>query len=167
VTIRLFVEFDRLRDVRGRFTRLTDDVSDRLRFTTQEAAERAYRALYRKAPRNQYSETPGASLANKIRIRSVRTSGYTTTAEIELPEVAAFTRPPGTRPHVIRPKGQGYPLRFYWHKIGAWRAAYEVNHPGYNPSEDWADEAMDEVRDSVETDMRSLGRIVESSFGDA
>lgn len=36
----------------------------------------------------------------------------------------------GTRPHVIQPRGSGYPLRFFWEKIGQNVAFMKVNHPG-------------------------------------
>jgi hypothetical protein len=36
----------------------------------------------------------------------------------------------GTSPHVIRPKGTGYPLRFFWEKVGQNVAFMKVNHPG-------------------------------------
>lgn len=36
----------------------------------------------------------------------------------------------GTDPHVIRPRGHGYPLRFYWRKVGRVVTPYKVNHPG-------------------------------------
>ena len=38
----------------------------------------------------------------------------------------------GTRPHVIRPRGQGYPLRFTVN--GRTVYAYRVNHPGTKPN---------------------------------
>lgn len=36
----------------------------------------------------------------------------------------------GTPPHVIRPRGVGYPLRFYWPKVGREVKFMHVNHPG-------------------------------------
>ena len=36
----------------------------------------------------------------------------------------------GTASHEIRPKGPGYPLRFYWPKVGAFVAFMKVQHPG-------------------------------------
>lgn len=41
----------------------------------------------------------------------------------------------GTPPHEIRPKGPGYPLRFYWAKVGAWVAFMKVSHPGTAPND--------------------------------
>lgn len=39
----------------------------------------------------------------------------------------------GSRPHQIRPRGTGYPLRFYWDKVGGVFRAMSVNHPGTQP----------------------------------
>lgn len=35
-----------------------------------------------------------------------------------------------TRWHWIFPKRESYPLRFFWHKMGAWVAFWHVKHPG-------------------------------------
>lgn len=40
----------------------------------------------------------------------------------------------GTEPHGIAPRGTGYPLRFYWAKVGAWVAMSAVSHPGNPPN---------------------------------
>lgn len=39
----------------------------------------------------------------------------------------------GTRPHPIFPKGPGYPLRFFWPKVGRMVAFMSVLHPGTKP----------------------------------
>lgn len=36
----------------------------------------------------------------------------------------------GARPHEIRPKGKGYPLRFFWYRFGKNVAYMKVDHPG-------------------------------------
>ena len=52
----------------------------------------------------------------------------------------------GTAPHVIRPRGFGYPLRFYWRKVGRVVAFYKVNHPGQR-SKGWlTDPLISEAR---------------------
>ena len=40
----------------------------------------------------------------------------------------------GTRPHPITPKRPGYPLRFFWEKMGKVVFFYSVNHPGTKPN---------------------------------
>lgn len=40
----------------------------------------------------------------------------------------------GSRPHEIRPKRRGYPLRFYWDKVGGEFRTMKVNHPGNKPN---------------------------------
>lgn len=42
----------------------------------------------------------------------------------------------GTSPHEIVPRGPGYPLRFYWPKVGGIVFRWRVNHPG-NPAQNW------------------------------
>lgn len=36
----------------------------------------------------------------------------------------------GTSPHTITPRGPGYPLRFFWEKVGQNVAFMSVSHPG-------------------------------------
>ena len=56
---------------------------------------------------------------------------------------ASYTRPPGTRPHVIR----GNPfLAFFWPKAPGGPADVvfaKVNHPGFQPTEDWYGDVVD------------------------
>ena len=52
----------------------------------------------------------------------------------------------GTAPHIIRPRGPGYPLRFYWRKVGRVVTPYKVNHPGQR-SKGWlTDPLISEAR---------------------
>jgi len=52
----------------------------------------------------------------------------------------------GTAPHVIRPRGAGYPLRFYWRKVGRVVTPWKVNHPGQR-SKGWlTDPLIQEAR---------------------
>lgn len=43
----------------------------------------------------------------------------------------------GTAPHEIRPKGPGYPLRFYWLRVNAWVSRLSVQHPGSHVHDGW------------------------------
>ena len=36
----------------------------------------------------------------------------------------------GARPHVIEPRGEGYPLRFFWRRVGQEVEFWKVHHPG-------------------------------------
>lgn len=40
----------------------------------------------------------------------------------------------GTQAHAINPRGPGYPLRFYWAKVGAVVEFMHVWHPGTKPT---------------------------------
>lgn len=90
----------------------------------------------------------------------------------------------GTRPHVIRPKGQGYPLRFqagYKAKtipgsltpsgggpFGPQVAAFEVHHPGTQPRrfvETATDKVQPEIGKILKAEIeREMGRLL-GSFG--
>lgn len=52
----------------------------------------------------------------------------------------------GTPPHVIRPKGPGYPLRFYWPRVGGVVAFWKVNHPGSHKRDGWFSDTMAKYR---------------------
>jgi hypothetical protein len=39
----------------------------------------------------------------------------------------------GAEPHIIRPKGSGYPLKFWWQRFGFVAHFYKVHHPGNDP----------------------------------
>jgi hypothetical protein len=66
---------------------------------------------------------------------------YRTYAQGDTEELRVFTPQPlggwitkGTPPHVIRPRGPGYPLRFFWPKVGREVRFMYVNHPGTKPN---------------------------------
>jgi hypothetical protein len=66
----------------------------------------------------------------------------------------------GTKPHKIVPKGAGYPLAFYWAKIGGMMYTYSVNHPGTKPNP-YAARAEREWRgDAEKTNQRISTRYV-------
>lgn len=48
----------------------------------------------------------------------------------------------GTDPHPIRPRGSGYPLRFYWPKAGGIVHRMSVNHPGSHKHDGWWDRSL-------------------------
>ena len=60
-------------------------------------------------------------------------SGGKTSFQIGIPSPLGRWVQEGTKPHVIRPKGPGYPLRFFWAKGPRGPGIYRymsVNHPG-------------------------------------
>lgn len=73
-------------------------------------------------------------MRSKTRVREdVGFGGVTVTAQVDTPYAQMVSS--GTRPHVIRAKGQA--LRFNWHG----RTVYfrQVNHPGTRPNSWWTD----------------------------
>lgn len=59
----------------------------------------------------------------------------------------------GTSPHDIEPQGPGYPLTFYWPKIGGIAHFMVVHHPGSHKHDGWFRDALatwpDRVRDAL------------------
>lgn len=62
---------------------------------------------------------------------------YRTFTSGDVDELRVYTPQPlgkwileGTKPHVITPRGPGYPLRFFWPKVGRVVRFMRVNHPG-------------------------------------
>lgn len=80
-------------------------------------------------------EAPGR-FGDKVRM-SIHYGPDNTRVEIGVPQPLGGWITKGTRPHVIRPKGPGYPLRFFWAKgpkgPGIYHY-YSVNHPGTKPN---------------------------------
>jgi hypothetical protein len=92
--------------------------------------------------------------AKGIRFRSFQTGdtvGFTTS----IPQPLGKWITGGTRPHVITPKGPGYPLRFFWAKLGRVVYAYRVNHPG-TKANPFVKRAYDRWRPKAETEMRRI-----------
>ncbi len=75
-----------------------------------------------------------------VQHRTVATdSTFSTTFEATAPQ-AGWTND-GTEAHVIRPKRPGYPLRFFWPKVGTVVRFMSVNHPG-NVGTKWWDKTL-------------------------
>lgn len=160
-TVDLKVEFINYRDALGRFSKLENaplPVVVEAATTTQAVAVK-YLKQYAPRSRNT-SGTSGAHMADKIKPESVRVSGTTATATVYLPPEAAFTLPPGTRPHIIRPRGR-YPLRFYWTRIGQNVAFWQVHHPGHAVPEgsNWARIALNRTAIEARSELTRIGKI--------
>ena len=67
--------------------------------------------------------------ANKISYRTIG-GGDVDGFNVYVPKPLGDWILDGTPPHVIRPRGNGYPLRFYWPKVGREVRFMYVNHPG-------------------------------------
>ncbi len=103
-------------------------------------------------------EAPGKSgaFAEKIRLRVEELPDSDVRLEIGIPQPLGGWIVEGTRPHTIRPKGPGYPLRFFWQRgpqgPGKYHF-YSVRHPGtkanpftHRAYRRWLPEAQREIR---------------------
>ena len=73
--------------------------------------------------------TTGA-LALSIKRRRPVVRGAVITGELGSDLGYAHIVHDGAQPHGIAPRGPGYPLRFYWRKVGHVVTPLYVNHPG-------------------------------------
>jgi len=111
---------------------------------------------------------PGENLKNNI------TSVAYDTADgavglVWMPWAFIYTLPPGTKPHPIPVGGskaqlqKGYPLRFYWEKVGRVVSFYSVSHPGYkgNP---WDIQVYERVDQDMEKELQQLGGYISAKW---
>lgn len=112
------------RDLRGRFSKAEQALLDARRDELRELGQEAVAFLRDEAPKGQTGE-----FARKIGFRTYQrgdTLGFST----HMPQPLGKWIVHGTDPHVITPKGAGYPLRFFWPRLGRTVFFYSVNHPG-------------------------------------
>lgn len=112
--------------------------------------------------------------ASRITLTTHR-SGDSYNVEIRAPEPLTTWLTRGTRAHEIRPKGPGYPLRFYWAKGPKGPGVYHfmrVWHPGTRGKpfiasayRQWKPEAEAEMRSLVKSYVRSLSGAGAGQFG--
>jgi hypothetical protein len=115
------------RDLQGRFAKATEELKRNKR-DMMRVLGRRYVAIARdEAPKKT------GKFAAGIRFRTYNrgdTLGFT----VSTPQPLGRWIIEGTKPHPITPKGPGYPLRFFWEKIGKMVYTYHVNHPGTKPN---------------------------------
>jgi hypothetical protein len=68
--------------------------------------------------------------ANSIN-RRLWVTGSTVRGEVRAGTWYAHIAHGGAAPHIITPRGHGYPLRFFWRKVGHEVKFMYVSHPGY------------------------------------
>lgn len=124
------------RDMIGRFVRAEDALLTARRVEMRTLGRLHRDAIKRKAPKKT------GKFAAGIRFRTTQ-SGDSVGFTVSTPQpLGTFLRPPGTRPHVIRARRAKF-LRF---EVGG-KIVYtkSVNHPGYRPSSDFVEDAVDEL----------------------
>ena len=112
---------------------------------------------------------PGERLKNDIAYEAQEVEGGLV-GRVYLPWQLWLTLPPGTKPHPI-PKGgsreqirKGYPLRFYWERIGAIATFWSVSHPGYK-GDPWDYRVFEKVDANVEKEMEAMGDYIAKRWG--
>lgn len=128
-----------------------------------EATRRLLEELARRVPDSDNARGAYPAGAYPQRLPKLRTSQQvdrqatdtrlTTTVRYTAPQ-ADYTEH-GTSAHRIRPKGPGYPLRFYWPKIPGWAHFMAVNHPGSHKHDGWFSSTCARWRDFLRAAQRS------------
>ena len=147
------------------------DLVERVRQVVRVAGRRAvqYARLY----------APGSRLKNQI---DYIENELPTGAEslVMMPEGLKFTLPPGTKAHTI-PGGvgvakseaeaiqrqKGYPLRFYWERGPQGPRVYSfwaVEHPGYEPKDDWGLRVMDATEVVLDQELEELADYISARW---
>lgn len=137
------------RDFKGRFARATDQLLEDRRDQARDLARRHVEVARDEAPKDT------GDFARGIRFKTFRKGldslGYTLSDPQPLGKFIRL----GTKPHLITPRGSGYPLRFFWKKVGRNVAFYSVNHPGTKPNP-----YMERATNRMQPDMdKSAARI--------
>lgn len=78
---------------------------------------------------NGYKDRTGA-LSKSMRGVASRQGAFQYRAVVSANERYALWVDQPTRAHIIKPKRRGYPLRFFWAKVGRYVSFMRVRHPG-------------------------------------
>ena len=104
---------------------------------------------------------PGKNLKNDIAYTVQDTAGGAI-GLVWMPWAFVYTLPPGTKAHPI-PKGgskeqqaKGYPLRFYWARVGKVVSFWSVNHPGHAGT-NWDVDVYSRVDQDMEKELNLIG----------
>ena len=157
----LKVEAVGYRDVLGRFARRAQGLADAQREVVRRGAQSMWAMLRYFAPKRT------GEFAEGLNYRTDETAGGTT-ATFYAKGKHAYLLPwivSGTPPHEIPIGGsaaqmaKGYPLHFYWERIGEWVSFWSVHHPGTKPNP-FVGKAMAVSWPTMRDDMRKTARRV-------
>jgi len=115
------------RDVLGRFDKATEEMKEEKRVMIRGLGRRFVAIAREEAPKKTGKFASGIRFRTYVQGDRV---GFTSSTPQPLGKFIIE----GTKPHAIEPKGPGYPLRFFWEKIGKVVFTYHVNHPGTKPN---------------------------------
>lgn len=134
------------RDLQGRFAKAEDALLDIRRDELRQFGRRVVSVMQAEAPKKT------GQFASGIRFRTTQ-EGDAVSLSVSSPQPLGKWIVQGTKPHVITPRGQGYPLRF---TVGGTTVfAYRVQHPGTKPN-NYPKRAVDQLRPEM---SRVLSRI--------
>ena len=137
-----------------------DDIVTRMRETVYKVTKSgaAYGKMF----------APGENLKNDIAYTVQDTAGGAV-GLVWMPWQFIFTLPPGTKAHPI-PKGRskeqqakGYPLRFYWERIGKVVTFWSVNHPGYK-GDPWDMLVYERVDQDMNEELQKMGDYIAAKW---
>ena len=157
----LKVEAIGYRDVLGRFARRSQRLVQAQRDMVRRGAQGMLAMLRYFAPKRS------GEFAAGLNYRTDETAGGTT-ATFYAKGKHAYLLPwivEGTRPHIIPIGGsaaqmaKGYPLHFYWERIGEWVSFWSVHHPGTKPNP-FIGQAMEVEWPVMKSDLRQTARRV-------
>jgi len=146
------------------------DIVERVRQVVRVTGRRATQFAKRKAP--------GKVLRRRIDYTEEKVDGGLI-SRVMMPDKLRFTLPPGTQPHFIPgglavtsrlaaqaiQKAKGYPLRFYWEKVGAVVTPWAVKHPGYRPTTDWGLEVEKYAEMIAQQELAKLQEYIDQRWG--
>lgn len=128
-----------------------DDLAFRYRRRAARAVRETAEPLRSDLRQSALNDT--GKMASAIRVDP--SGAYELEVHVDVP-YASFTRPPGTRPHVI----EGNPfLAFFWPNAPDGPADVvfrRVNHPGFQPDRDWFGDVVDTWPDRVREALRTI-----------
>jgi len=122
---------------------------------------------------------PGDRLKSQISVEDYRQTASGAEGAVGGPhQLIRFTLPPGTVAHFI-PGGlavhsygdaaaiqlaKGYPLRFYWERVGAVVYRWSVFHPGYKGS-DWGERVFKTVEAIADRQLNDIADYIATRWG--
>lgn len=122
-------------------------MAERARGLGREALDIYTEAFRYEAPRRLGAPSRTGGLKRRIAGHAQDTERGMS-GEVRMPFYGTYTIPPGTRPHLIKPRSPREALKFYWQKLGKTVFFRSVKHPGYK-GDPWPDRAMERARPKV------------------
>jgi hypothetical protein len=143
-----------------------EGIVDRVRVAVRNTLARSIGAYMKHAPGKRLKSWIGSDS---------RDTPLGAEGEVTAPYQFMYTLLPGTKRHFIPvgatrgaaarvQKRRGYPLRFYWERMGRWVRLWSVDHPGYR-GDTWDIRALvEDVSPIVNMEMDSVWEYISSRW---